>query len=109
MAAVFEDLFWGSQNACLIWGAPKGQLTTCTIFPETRLISKARIVFSRIRKKKSVFLKITGRGILLGGTWVKKKKNTGRGGKAKEGERRKGGKETAQMNREITVCMAALQ
>lgn len=89
-----------------MWGAPKGQLTTCTIFPETRLISKARIVFSRIRK--SVFLKITGRGILLGGPWVLKK-NTGRGGKEKEGERRKGGKETAQMNREITVCMAALQ
>lgn len=74
-----------------MWGAPKGQLTTCTIFPETRLISKARIVFSRIRK--SVFLKITGRGILLGGPWVLKKKKI-RGGvvRRKREREEKGGK-----------------
>lgn len=36
----------------------------------------------------------------------KKKRGESRGGRKKE-KRKEGGKETAQMNREITVCMAA--
>lgn len=48
--------FKASRYACvspsLVWGAPKGQVTTCTAFSEKPLISKALIVFSRIRKRK---------------------------------------------------------
>ena len=43
-----------------------------------------------------------------GFTKKKKKKNQGVGRRKREREEKEG-KETAQMNREITVCMAALQ
>lgn len=45
--------------------------------------------------------------MLLGETWALKKIN--KGGWEKREREEKEGKETAQMNREITVCMAALQ
>lgn len=36
----------------LVWGAQKGQVTTCAAFTEKPLISKAFIVFSHIPKRK---------------------------------------------------------
>ena len=43
------------------------------------------------------------------GPGFKKKNKWGGGGRRKREREEKEGKETAQMNREITVCMAALQ
>lgn len=60
----FKDSHYACVSPCLVWGVLKGQVTTCTASTEKPFISKALIVFKRIQKR-SVFLKITGRGVLF--------------------------------------------
>ena len=47
----FKDWQYACVSPSLAWGAPKGQVTTCTAFAEKPLISKALIVFSHIWKR----------------------------------------------------------
>lgn len=80
--------------------------------PSLRSLSFQRhLLYFHISEKETCFPEDNGEGGFFseGPGFTKKKKKIRGVGRRKREREEKEGKETAQMNREITVCMAALQ
>ena len=77
--------------------------------PSLRSLSFQRhLLYFHVSEKETCFPEDNGEGVSSWRDLGVQKKNQGVGRRKREREEKEG-KETAQLNREITVCMAALQ